>query len=266
MRFQRFCIPLFIIGLMATTTTWASLPFLISSTVTSSTSNSNTTNNEASVLTKDQIETIAKHWNLSSEDYERYLELMKTTPSGKWYVQSDPSEVLAINARNDAEREKYAEIIAKTTHDRLESELAMQHAFNTAWQKLYPNLKPIEMPMQSQAKTQVSLQVGDQLLLFTGINDSSSTTIIDRLISLIQNHSGTKLAIFITGNDISDKAIRDWAQSNHIPISLVQQGTIILDHDKGRFTQITKGKGTLPTVILNHKGNFNTVSINQLNG
>lgn len=82
-------------------------------------------------------------WGLSIEEWKYYQSLMKG-PSKKWYKKLDPIEVLGINARNSSEQKKYAQLVVKRTHDRVERELAFQRAIDDAWKQLYPELKPIK--------------------------------------------------------------------------------------------------------------------------
>lgn len=258
--------PLFITLLFSASCAWADMPSLTLQNSDAAKANASFETSTVANTTSDDLKAQAKRWGLSSDDYARYLDLMKNTPAGRWYKNSDPTEVLAINARNEAEREHYAEIIAKSTHDRLENELAMQRAFNIAWQKLYPDVKPIALPSEKTSQqNHVNLQAGDQLLLFTDLNNTSNGFMLPALFPVIEQHAGIKLGIFIVGNSVSDKAIQDWAKQNQIPLKLVEQGSIVLDHDKGRFAQMAKGAGSLPTLILNHQGRFNVVSLNDLN-
>ena len=240
--------------------------FVTSTTVNSAITAPTPASSQDQTLTATQLQAEANRWGLSVSDYGRYIQLMQTTPSGKWYVNSDPAEVLAINARNAAEQKKYAEIVAKNTHDRLGRELSMQYAYSQAWEKLYPNEKPIALPGQTQTQNTVALQAGDQLLFFTRIDDAQSGAMATQLVNAMASHTNVRLAIFVVGKNVTDNAIAQWAQSNQIPPSLVQNHRVVLDHDNGRFAQMTKGNGSLPMIILNHQNAFNVVSFNELKG
>jgi len=97
-------------------------------------------------LHKDQQRTVATRWGLTSQEYATYLSEMHNTPSGLWYKDLDPAEVLLMNAKNDQERDHYADIVVKLAHDRGERELAAERAYHAAWRRLYPNLPRVQLP------------------------------------------------------------------------------------------------------------------------
>jgi len=85
----------------------------------------------------------ASHWQLEKEEWVRYQTLIQG-PLHRWYQQLDPIEVLGIEAQDPSKRARYADLVVKITHDRVEKELAFQRAIDQAWQKRYPDLKPIK--------------------------------------------------------------------------------------------------------------------------
>jgi integrating conjugative element protein (TIGR03759 family) len=88
----------------------------------------------------------AKNWELTESEWNQYTNLMQG-PSGHYYEQLSPPEVLGIQAENDEELRHYAEVAAKLEHDKLEKELRFNAAFHEAASRLYmaePIIKPFD--------------------------------------------------------------------------------------------------------------------------
>lgn len=117
-----------IVGLLTSSTVFANIVY---------------TQSEYDKLSQNKQNSIASMWNITSQDYAHYLQLMHNSPSSKWYKQLNPAEVLGINAASDKDRMHYAMIVVKNVHDRIARELAFQKAYDKAWKILYPKLKPI---------------------------------------------------------------------------------------------------------------------------
>jgi integrating conjugative element protein (TIGR03759 family) len=86
----------------------------------------------------------AKDWNLTESEWTQYLNHMQG-PSGHYYKQLSPPEVLGIEAETTEELQHYAEIAAKIEHDKLERELRFNTAFHDAAARLY-SIEPIIKP------------------------------------------------------------------------------------------------------------------------
>jgi len=88
----------------------------------------------------------AKDWYLTDVEWEHYMQLMQG-PSGHYYKQLSPPEVLGINSENSDQLNHYAELAAKLEHDKLERELRFNTAFHEAATRLYtaePIIKPFD--------------------------------------------------------------------------------------------------------------------------
>ena len=72
----------------------------------------------------------AKMWGLTAEEFKRYLWLMENTPSGHWYKDLDPVEVLALNAKDSNDMMQYAKIQAHNMHARVTRELALNRVLS----------------------------------------------------------------------------------------------------------------------------------------
>jgi len=85
---------------------------------------------------------IAQLWHLSTSEWRAYQQALRG-PAGQWYDDLNPAEVLGLMAKTDTERAHYAEIVVKARYQRITRELAFNSAVSQAWQRLYPQLKPI---------------------------------------------------------------------------------------------------------------------------
>lgn len=210
---------------------------------------------------------LAHVWGVSRKEYSHYLWLMKNTENGIYYADKnlDPTWILAINATSSTERRKYTIQAIKNERTRLAKLLAFQQEFNRLQYELYPNETPIALPniKVNNRKPTILLQKNDMLLYFTALNNDLTTSLY-QLIPLVQMRPGVRLNIYLVGNNLKDTEIQHWATQHHIPIELVKQGIITLNHDKGHFNRLTQGKVSLPFTVINHNGQFQAVDLNML--
>lgn len=206
------------------------------------------------------------NWDLTSEEWSHYEQLMQGS-DGHWYPQLTPPEVLGLNAQTAQEQQHYAEIVAKEQHDKLARELAFDNAVHQATLRLYSdepivrafNLSPFNPVHPSRRKTVVTLETNDHLALFVDPMKGLDFATLPRLIAEVKNNSGIVLDIYCVGN-VDDNAIRDWAKLNNIPMNLVTQGRITLNHDNGKLEK-TAGVVIPPYVLLVRNGESTPVSI-----
>ena len=78
-----------------------------------------------------------------------------------------PIEVLGIHARDEAERQRYADAWARALHEDVDRILAFQRAYDAAGKRLYPNEPLIDvdqLPVKAEATS--VFQSSDRLLFF----------------------------------------------------------------------------------------------------
>ncbi|MCB1733709.1 MAG: TIGR03759 family integrating conjugative element protein [Gammaproteobacteria bacterium] len=163
------------------------------------------------------VQVQAEQWNLTSEDWVRYEEIM-AGPRGTWSPGLDPVTALGIHARDDAERTRYAKILARIEHQRLEQELAFERAYGDAFSAMYGDAITHE-----GTAVQAS---GWRWYGRLGIDDAAF-----RLVLGSAKRIGTPLEVFLSGAS-DDQAYREWAATQQIPLSLVQSRQIVLQHDR----------------------------------
>lgn len=218
-------------------------------------------------LPQTEQELLAHVWGVSRKEYSHYLWLMRNTENGIYYADKnlDPTWILAINATSSSERKKYTIQAIKNERTRLAKLLAFQQEFNRLQYELYPNETPIALPniKVNNRKPTILLQKNDIFLYFTALNNDLTNSLY-QLIPLVQMKPGVRLNIYLVGNNLKDTEIQHWATQHHIPVELVKQGIITLNHDRGHFNKLTQGKVSLPFTVLNHDGQFQAVDLNML--
>ncbi|MGQ9444971.1 TIGR03759 family integrating conjugative element protein [[Pasteurella] aerogenes] len=174
-------------------------------------------------------------WGLTQKEWLQYEELKKGA-RGIWTPNLDPLTMLGVEAKNDNERNHYAELLAKKEYARVERELAFQIAYTQAFQRLYPDQLPFGVDDNSTSNIN-----GNRIIYFTQINPKTCATCaqdLTRLLGYVGNHS---VDIYIL-DATSDTQIRDWALKQHIDVEKVKARQITLNYDKGYWLKYGGGK------------------------
>lgn len=218
---------------------------------------------------KDPQEERAKMFGLTKEDWTRYEELMKG-PQAFQNPNADPVLVLGIYAKTDAERRKYAELMAHNLYRWEQSMWAFTRTYMVVQQKLYghvpafhPGVSPVfpgqypELPgTQALAPFSGTFTVGDRITFFAEVNNCQECgSILTKLLDLIGKKPGLGLDIYVMDAGRDDKAIQRWAVEHQIPAKWVQNRTVTLNHEKGELFNIASTR-TAPTTVLRRGGQF----------
>ncbi|WP_101776045.1 TIGR03759 family integrating conjugative element protein [Pasteurella oralis] len=172
-------------------------------------------------------------WGLTQEEWAKYEELKKSA-RGIWSPNLDPLTMLGVEATTNAERKRYAELLAKKEYQRVEKEFAFQIAYSQAFEKLYPGLLPFKVGDQTQKTAEA-----DHLIYFTKIDCNSCDKDLVRLLNFINDKN---VDIYLIDSENNDDKIRDWALKNKIDIEKVKSRQITLNHDQGYWFKYAKGK------------------------
>lgn len=192
-------------------------------------------------------EQLAQHWGLSREEWSRYLQL-RQSERGIWSPGLDPLTTLGVEANNDEERRKYADLLVGKEARRVEKELAFQRAYDTAWKRRYPSLPPV-----ADAHRQTALSPTSRLAVFVRENCPPCDTRLKKLLS-----SAHPLDIWLVGSQNDDTRLRRWALTQHIDPRRVKSREITLNHDAGRWQKL--GSGQIPAVLEQQEGQWQPVS------
>jgi integrating conjugative element protein (TIGR03759 family) len=173
-----------------------------------------------------QWEENAKRWNLTAEDWGRYVELMKG-PRGFWSPNLDPLTALGVEARSENERVRLAQIQVRMEAERADRELAYQRTYDAVFESVYANMLPIA-PLQDRASSSPP-----RVALFV----KPDCPDCDRKAQMLQDDKAA-FDVYMLGTGGKDSVIRDWAKKVGISAKLVADRTITLNHDNGTLGSI----------------------------
>ncbi|MBD2806685.1 TIGR03759 family integrating conjugative element protein [Xenorhabdus sp. ZM] len=180
------------------------------------------------------LKTQAEQWGLRADEYQRYQHLM-AGPRGIQSPGLDPLTALGIEAESEAERRRYAEQWVKAEFARTEKELRFQREVNAAWQRLFPDVLPVDM-----AK---SREESGRLALFVNAKDCPSCE--TRLAEVLA--AKQPVDIYLVDSQGNDDLLRQWAKKHQIPVERVRNRQITLNHDAGYWFRF--GKGRMPVLL-----------------
>ena len=191
----------------------------------------------------------ARLWDLSETEWHRYKQLMQGVRGSISPATLSPIEVLGIHARDEAERQRYAEIWARAMHEDVDRILAFQRAYDAAGKRLYPNELLIDVDRIPQKTEETSvLQSTDRLLFFARPECPVCDVLMNKLLKRIDEVSG--IDIYLTDIEAGDDvAVRAWASTHQIDPVWVRSRRITLNHDGGALDKLTSGQGEVPYVL-----------------
>ena len=166
-----------------------------------------TSTSERSVLSESE-RARARTWNLSETEWQRYRQLMQGIRGSISPETISPIEVLGIHARDEAERQRYADAWARAMHEDVDRILAFQRAYDAAGRRLYPNEPLIDagrLPVKAKSQQPVS-----RAIVYCFSPDSRVRPVMRcwRLIQKIDEISG--IDIYLMGMAPGDdQAVRD---------------------------------------------------------
>ena len=219
----------------------------VASTLTTETGKEVSTS-ERSVLS-DLERARALTWNLSETEWQRYRELMQGIRGSISPETISPIEVLGIHARDDAERQRYAEVWARAMRGDVDRILAFQRAYDAAGKRLYPNEPLIDVDRLPGKTEETSvLESTDRLLFFARPECPACDMLVGKLLKRIGDVSG--IDIYLLGLALDDDvAVRDWASAHQINPEWVRSRRITLNHDGGALDKLTSGRGETPYIL-----------------
>lgn len=213
----------------------------------------------------------AKVWDLNKSEERRYVALMRNK-SGQYYQDDTPVEVLGFNARNNQERQHYAQKAAKQNFQKLAKELAFASTYNKAAAHLKSQL---DMPVVGDFNYSkyspynykpVNLKPHDRLMLFVHVDDAVKP-IISYLMQVIQKQQSIQLNVYLCpkrGNEsVPKKQVEQWAKIQNIPPQLNKTHRITLNQNNHKLQNLDikgqKGKKT-PLLLLVRNGKSRIVN------
>ena len=204
--------------------------------VTAANSRATQSLNQQNLVTNklNQQELLAKsqEWGLTEQEWQRYQELNQGA-RGIWSPGLDPLTSLGVESRNEQERERYARLLAKKMHDRMERELQFQRTYDRVFAEMYPNEQPFKV------EPHISERFG-RVIYFTRLeNCDKCETNADRVLQYVNDK--TPIDIYFVGVK-NNEQIYNWAKKHNIDPNKVNRKLITLNHDNGAWLQYADGK------------------------
>ncbi len=188
----------------------------------------------------------AKDWGLNTEEWRRYIELMKG-PLGVYSPNVDPLTALGIEATSEDEQRRYAELQVHAEAKRVEKLLAYQRAYDAAWKRLYPALQPVSL-----TDTGLSSPIPDDPRLAVFVKDKCAAC--TQRVRQLQT-AGTAFDIYLVDSKDDDTLIRTWAKQAGIDPAKVRSRVITLNHDAGQWLSLGV-PGELPAILRKVNGQW----------
>lgn len=179
---------------------------------------------------------------LQANEWVRYRELMQG-PLGIYAPHLDPLTALGIEARSDEERTRYAELQVRAEARRVEKLLTYQRAYDAAWQRLAPDLQRVTLEDAKEAEEA-------RLSVFV---KADCPPCLERVRQL--QAQGRAFDLYLVDSKGDDARLRRWARQARLDPTRVQQRTITLNHDNGRFQSLGLA-GELPVVAQRVNGQW----------
>jgi integrating conjugative element protein (TIGR03759 family) len=177
----------------------------------------------------------AAMWGLKADEWARYKELMKG-PLGILSPGLDPLTALGIEARDDAERVRYAELQARFEARRVEKLLAFQRAYDEAFLRLFAELPRIAPE--------------GRIAVFVKAECPACEKKVRRLQA-----AGSAFDLYFVDTKADDARLRAWAKRAGIDPAKVAARTITLNHDSGRWAKLGVS-GSLPAAVREEGGRW----------
>ena len=221
---------------------------------------------QTTMLTETAIKSVdkeARRWNLTLEEYNRYLEALEG-PRGRL---SDPSitpiEVLGIEATSRAERERYARLWVEMIRADTAKVLSFSRSVHDAWRAVAPERKLIDPILVTRLKLQRSALPAptghaqrSRMLVFLETGCGSCDNIAETLVSQVASGQAEGVDFYFLDPAGDVASVQAWAHSQGIPLDLVRQGAVTLNFDQGEFQRFKAPlalSDDLP-VVLRRKG------------
>jgi integrating conjugative element protein (TIGR03759 family) len=196
-----------------------------------------TVTQSAPVENKQQdINAIAQSWGITPEEYQRYLQVMRG-PRGTWSSDADPILALGVSAESPVEMRKYAEKYVMQEFERTEKELAFQREVTAAWKRLFPTTPrigamPSSVPVaQPRPTNAVATVAPPRMAVIVQKACERCTQAIQQYTQLASQRSALEAVDFyVSDSQGKDRVLQDWVDDNAIPLTLLKQGKITVNH------------------------------------
>lgn len=233
---------------------------------------------ELSATKRAPLKEAADRWGLTESEYRRYRELM-TGPRG---ALSDPTitpiEVLGIEARSMAEREKYAELYVEMMAREADKALAFTRTVHATWARTHGDVKVLNHARINAAREDFGSRYGPlplglrrpgRLMIFTQLDCGPCRNSVSDALAKID--AGTFIGAdiyFVELEQGRDAEIRKWARGLDLSPEKIRKRRITLNYDQGEYEFVSRRLGRSfagETVFIERRGDaYEAVSPNAL--
>ena len=213
-------------------------------------------------LTETQLHD-ASVWGLTDDEEKRYVQLMQNR-SGLYYegLRQTPIDILGINARDEAERDHFAELASHQEAQKVSKNIAWNNAFYKAYNQLFKDVPVVgefdPSPYAPDNYKPMALKPNDTLYWFIKPEHAVKTVLLP-LIEALQSTPNTTLHLMLLGAD--DAGVQLWANVQQIPRELVSSGQITLNHGELSFDALTVKNKATPLLLLARDGASSVVDL-----
>ena len=184
--------------------------------------------------------------------------------SGLYYegLRQTPIDILGINARDEAERDHFAELASRQEAQKVSKNIAWNNAFYKAYNQLFKDVPVVgefdPSPYAPDNYKPVVLKPNDTLYWFIKPEHAVKTVLLP-LIEALQSTPNTTLHLMLLGVD--DAGVQQWANVQQIPRELVSTGQITLNHGELSFDALTVKNKATPLLLLARDGASSVVDL-----
>ena len=164
----------------------------------------------------------AKSWNLSEDQWKKYLTIKNETPLGFFYPMLSPPALLGVAAETEEERRRFAEIYSQVLFESTQGLMDFEFARLKATRLLYgdvPIINKDRLPhgfFKADKEKGALLKQGDTIkflinkaeLLEERVEDK---TLLVRLLAVLESRPDLSLDVYFPGIYEPD-TIRSWAK------------------------------------------------------
>lgn len=200
-----------------------------------------------------------QEWNLSAPEWARYQMLMQGR-AGYFAGSMPPPMVLGMFAQDNAERDRYAEALARFERDKADRLIAIQGAYDAAMARLYPGEKIIDLdilrrrgllppatvassvPGMAQPAGNSDLHLprfGDRLALFAAPGCERCG---NQVRTLASKYSIAPLEVYFAGEPDD---LKTWLSLAKLEPEWLKKNGVTIAKDEGQSTQYQAGPGTV---------------------
>lgn len=203
-------------------------------------------------------------WQLSENEWQRYLFLMQGIRGSISPKSLSPLEVLGIHAETDQERKQYAKRWAKLMREDVERTLAFQRAYTEATLELYgkeplfdenvlSSLTAANTAVQNSTNNPNTLKDGDRLLVFIKAAACQQCTLITQQALSLSTHKKVQVDFYFTDTrePQDNPLIIAWAKQQQLDPQRLARKTLTLNHDMGTYLKVSqKLLADVPVIYL----------------